>query len=136
MLNQNYNCPVEYSGAEGTIQSHEDYPLINYNKSYRWGNHTELGYRKTGGNGTWPSRRVINFSLNGLTSNWKMPGARSASLIMLPWLMPMGRWISMLLQNWLLVSVFKNILQPLAGNTGWTSCGNALPPNVVSLSNR
>ena len=29
-----------------------------------------------------------------------------------------------------------NILQSLAGNTGWTSCGNAFPPNVVSESNR
>ena len=46
MLNQNYNCPVEYAGTEGTIQSHEEYPLLNYNKTYRWGNHTGLGYSK------------------------------------------------------------------------------------------
>ena len=36
MLNRNYNCPVEYSGTEGTIQSHEEYPLVSYNSSYRY----------------------------------------------------------------------------------------------------
>ena len=35
-----------------------------------------------------------------------------------------------------LSSYATNILQPLAGNTGWTSCGNAFPPNVTSFSNR
>ena len=38
MLNQNYNCSVEYSGTEGTIQSHDGYPLLPYNSSYRWAN--------------------------------------------------------------------------------------------------
>ena len=35
MLNRNYDCPAKYSGSEGTIESHEGYPLIPYNSSYR-----------------------------------------------------------------------------------------------------
>ena len=53
MLNRNYNCPMEYSGTEGTIQSHEEYPLVPYNSSYRWVViHKSCNYPKTGGNGT------------------------------------------------------------------------------------
>ena len=40
------------------------------------------------------------------------------------------------LANIFCLQMMIDVSQPLAGNTGWTSCGNALPPNVVSESNR
>lgn len=44
--------------------------------------------------------------------------------------------VNFLWQTIFCLQMMIDVSQPLAGNTGWTSCGNALPPNVVSESNR
>jgi hypothetical protein len=47
LLNRNYNCPVQYSGASGEITSHEGYPDQPYDVDYRhrWYLAVEEGHR-------------------------------------------------------------------------------------------